>query len=282
MTPTPPTLARFNAYQDEYYQRLMQLPYFKQMSKVLEDFLYRIVSDGAFYLRVPVRVLPDIIRTGQIRSMAETGRGTTNGGMETRKQTVKALFGCDADALQPEEFPKFGYLSQADSKRDLLVNSELCFQYGSVAFKLKKERMMQRTTLCVGDSVNFGRCHTLIPTRTSRIRATCIHGLTHSIESGHPIMAPADPLACYVYMTIQILEKKLTAANFPLIDRLIGDQMPVFEFFELQYHGPIDLRTDIERIDCIPCMDDDLPTLLQAQAEFQKMGIECYVRNHEE
>lgn len=205
--------------------------------------------------------------------MMETGKGTTGGGMDTRRETVKALFGCDTDKLTPEEYPKFGYLSQADCKRDLLVNAEMCYQYGSVAFKLKKERMMHRTTLCVGDSVNYARCYNLIPTPVTRLRATCLHGLPHT--DGHQsFLSLPEPLMCYIYMAGRILEKRLTTDNFPMIDRLIGDDMPCFEFFELQYHGIIDITTDIERVDCMPCYDDDKSALLQAQTEFNKLGVE--------
>lgn len=121
MIQTPATLSAFNSYQDEYYRRLLQLPYFDKMAKVIEDFLYKIVSSGSFYLRVPVAALSAIIQTGRIKSMMETGKGTTNGGTETHREVVKALFGCNVDRLVPEEYPKFGYLSQADSKRDLVI-----------------------------------------------------------------------------------------------------------------------------------------------------------------
>lgn len=105
---------------------------------------------------------------------------------ETQREVVKALFGCNLDGLAPEEYPKFGYLSQADSKRDLLINADLCYQYGSVALKLKKEWMMHRTTLCVGNSVNHARCYTLIPTKLTQLRATCLQGLPHAEASDHP------------------------------------------------------------------------------------------------
>lgn len=280
MIQTPATLSAFNSYQDEYYRRLLQLPYFDKMAKVIEDFLYKIVSNGSFYLRVPVAALPAIIQTGRIKSMMETGKGTTNGGTETRREVVKALFGCNVDRLAPEEYPKFGYLSQADSKRDLVINADLCYQYGSVALKLKKERMMHRTTLCIGNSVNHARCYTLIPTKVTRLRATCLQGLPHAEASGkQSLISLPDPLTCYMYMTMQILEPKLTADNFPSIDRLLGDEMPFFEYFELQYHGIIDICTDIERIDCIPCFDDDMSALLQAQSEFRKLGVEFYIHS---
>lgn len=278
MTNLPPTLEGFTAYQDTYYRQLKQLPYFSMIAPVIESFLCRIVSEGAFYLRVHATALEPIIRSGQIKSMMETGTGATMGGPSTRRTATEALFGCDASRLQPAHYPKYGYLSLPDAATDLVRTTELAYQYGHVAFKLKKERLMQRTTLCIGNSLNAGRFHTLIPTLASRIRATCASGLPHhETAQSRALGTLPDPLACYGLMAVEIMENRLTPRNFPAIDRLLGDKIPAFEHFELQYHGQLNLTTDVECVTAAPWFDGDLPLLEAAQKQLAEMNIKMSI-----
>ena len=264
------SLQHLAQYQADYYRRMFALPYFPQVANVIENYLRQIVDYGAFYLRVHTSALPAILASGCVKSMMETYTGATNGGVETRKEVVKILFNCDTGSMRPEDYPKFGFLSQPDAVRDFFFNGGMWCQYGAVSIQLKKERLLRRTTLCVGDSVNMGRYFTLIPTPVDSIKATCICGLEHD---GTALVAPPEPLMCYYYIATLILEKKLTHTNFPLLEAIAREGMPVFEFFELQYHGAIDLATDVERIDVEPLSAEDEKRLLALKPQFEAMGI---------
>lgn len=156
---TPKSLEFFDKHQLAYYERLCQLPYFTKIAPLVERFLKQIVHDGAFYVRVHLQDLPAILETGRLMSCMETHHGTTDGGENVRRKVTEALFGCPAAGLQPHDYPKYGFLSQADAKKDLMVNGGMWCQYGDVSIQLKKERLLHRTTLTVGDSVNFARCY---------------------------------------------------------------------------------------------------------------------------
>ena len=137
------TLANLDSYQAEYYRRLEALPYFTQIAPVIERFLAAIVERGEFYTRVQTPVLADILEAGSIKSMAETNSGTTLGGIATRKAVTASLFGCDTAALSVADYPKYGFLSQADARRDLLINAAMAMQYGDVSIRLRKNMRTQ-------------------------------------------------------------------------------------------------------------------------------------------
>ena len=267
---TPKSLQALAAHQSAYQELLRQQPYYKMVAPIVEGFLRQIINHGAFYIRVHVSSLEGILESKRIKSVMETGTGATNGGKETRMEAVEALFGCNANKLLPSEFPKYGFLSQSDAVKDLYINGGMWCQYGDVSIQLKKERLFHRTTLCVGDSVNFGRFYQLIPTRVDDVKATCICGLAHD---GEPLMKMGDPVAAYALFAQWILEKKLTINNFPLIEEVAKDVPPIFDFFELQYHGDIDITQDVERIDIAPSSPEEKEKLLQLKEKFERLGV---------
>ncbi len=267
---TPKSLQALAGHQTAYQELLRQQPYYRMVQPIVEGFLRQIINHGAFYLRVHVASLEGILESKSIKSVMETGKGATNGGMDTRREVTEALFGCNAKKLLPSEFPKYGFLSQPDALKDLYVNGGMWCQYGDVSIQLKKYRLFHRTTLCVGDSVNFGRCYQLIPTRVDDVKATCICGLSHD---GDPLMKMGDPMAAYAIFAQWILEKKLTINNFPLIEEVAKDVPPIFDFFELQYHGELDITQDVERIDIAPSSPEENEKLLGLKEKFEAIGV---------
>ena len=267
---TPKSLRALATHQSAYQELLRQQPYYKMVAPIVEGFLRQIINHGAFYLRVHVSSLEGILESKRIKSVMETGTGATNGGKDTRREVVEALFGCNSNKLLPSEFPKYGFLSQPDAVKDLYINGGMWCQYGDVSIQLKKERLFHRTTLCVGDSVNFGRCYQLIPTKVDDVKATCICGLAHD---GEPLMKMGDPVAAYAIFAQWILEKKLTINNFPLIEEVAKDVPPIFDFFELQYHGDIDITQDVERIDVAPSSPEEKEKLEEYKKRFEAIGV---------
>lgn len=266
----PKTLARFDQHQERYYKQLQKLPYFNMVSVVIEEYIRQIVDKGAFCLRVQTDVLESILKDGRLRNKLELSDDVYKGqNKETRKEVTRILFGQDPETLQPWEFHKYGYLTSPDMHRELILNYSLIFQYGSVVMTLRKERMMHRTTLCFGDSLNFGACSHLIPTRTDRIRATCIPGLKHAENA----LFRMDGIGLYLYIAEKILSNALTVDNFINIEQITEDAPPVFQFIELHYHGLIDLKRDIERMDATVEREEDRAILERVKPQFEALGI---------
>lgn len=272
---TPKSLLCHAAHQEAYLKRLRQLPYYDLVAPIIEAFLRRIIERGAFYVRVHTSSLQPILESGFIKSATETGKGATNGGISTRREVTEALFGCDARKLLPSEFPKYGFLSQPDPALDLLVNGGMWAQYGDVSIQLNKGRLVHRTTLCVGNSVNFGHCYQLIPTRVDNVRATCLCGLSHD---GRPTVEIPNPMACYMHFAQWIVEGRLTEQNFPALERIADDAPPMFDFFELQYHGTIDIRRDVNRIDIAPSSQEEKELLETLKPRFEAVGVPLYIQ----
>lgn len=267
----PRTLLKFDAYQDRYYRKLMQLPYFNLLYPIIEQFIRQIVDKGAFCLRVSPTVLAQIMADGYIRNKMELPDDTPKGeNKSTRKEVVRRMFGQDPEILQPTEFHKYGYLSSPLVRQDLLWNYSLVYQYGSVLITLRKDRMMHRTTLCFGDSVNFGACGLMIPTRVDRIKATCIPGLRHADSL---IPDPIHPVDLYGYIAQKITDGKLTEKNFIQLGDITRDGPPLFDFIELQYHGRIDFPKDIERIDATIEKPEEEELLQSLQPQLEEKGI---------
>lgn len=264
------TLVNHEKYQEAYYQRLMQYPRFGLAARLLEPFIAEVACMGEYYLRVNTSVLPDILASGTIKSMMETHHGTTNGGEETRREVVEKLFGCDTSQLEPADYPKFGFLSQANPVRDLTLNLNMSYQYGNASIRLRKDRLCHRTTISVGNSVNMGTFNALVPARVDRVKATCIVGLEHG---GKCLFTPPQPTLVYFYLASLVQEKKLTLDNFAELDNIV-QQFPVpMDFFELQYHGILSLRDDVERIDVLPESAAEIESLNRLKPQFEALGI---------
>jgi len=55
------------------------------------------------------------------------------------------------------------------------------------------------------------------------------------------------------------------------------DVPPIFDFFELQYHGDIDITQDVERIDVAPSSPEEKEKLLKLKEKFEKIGVKMYI-----
>lgn len=266
----PKTLARFDQHQAHYYKQLQKQPYFNMVSVVIEEYIRRIVNKGAFCLRVQTDVLENILKDGRLRNKMELSDHVYKGqNKDTRMEVTRILFGQDPKLLHPSEFHKYGYLTSPEMRKELLFNYSLVFQYGNVVMTLKKQRMIHRSTLCFGDSLNFGACSHLIPTRTDRIKATCIPGLKHADN----VLFRMDGIELYLYIADKILSNALTEDNFIRLNDITEDAPPVFQFIELHYHGRIDLKRDIERIDATVERKEDQEILEKVKPQFEALGI---------
>lgn len=270
---TPQSLYNFSTYQSEYHERLKRLgPPYMMVASIIEPFLRDIIDKGAFYLRMHRHVLPKVLDTKCIKSQVETKHGRTEGGPETRREVTKMLFGADIDRMSDHDFPKYGYLSCDNPVIELFWGDEMQFQYGNVLVRLKKERLIHRTTLTVGMSLCFNTTEFIVPTRVDNVKATCVPGL--NIDPHAP--ASMRSLNVYLYLANAIASGKINSDNFFKITEILGSDVPTFTYFELQYHGPVTLD-DIERIDVYSEGDDEY--LEQMQKRCQELGIPFEVRS---
>lgn len=263
---TLPTLARFSAYQERYLDKLYKhLPGFERFGTVVQCFLRDIIKRGEFYLRVPVKVLPLVLESGEIKNVLQCEKRPDMGNGQNRVQAVHAMFDCDTASLKPEDYPRFGYLSDPNPNSNIFISGEMGYQYGDVVFRLRKDCLMTRTTLTFGDSLNFGRCFGMVPTAVTEVQPTCIWGLPNG--HGTPLQSLPDPGLLWRYIASKIMNNTLTVKNFAMINNLT-DELPYFEFFELQFHGGLKVPEDISGIDVYLSDYKEYSEIMQGAEEY--------------
>lgn len=131
-------------------------------------------QQNSFQIRVPnCDIMQRIIRSGRFKTQMESVQsfgGVNN--VAQRKGFTQTKFGADINTLQADMYEVYGYLSHGDlvketkpwidpkqSKKTIKKSEQGSFigrqvsQYGQVVVKLKKDRMKNRTTAVIGDSL---------------------------------------------------------------------------------------------------------------------------------
>lgn len=255
---TLPCLKNHKFFQNNYYTALMRIPEFQEAAPVIEDFLKKIIAQGDFYVKVPTKVLSEILKSGYLKNALQAGRTASGGGIPSRIKSTEFMFGCSASELTKPDYPRFGYLSTPDPKVNMLMTYDMSYQYGDATIKLKKTNLFDRTTLTVGSSLDFMSFAYLIPTLLSDPKATCIFGVATHLSSGKDA-APYGPgnIKNYLFLADKIKDGTINEDNFYNIDELLGREIPIFKYIELQFHGDIKL-SDFERIDYMEEPDEEV------------------------
>ena len=276
----PPSLARFGAFHDAYLGRILSdaAHFDRRLLEVARHFLGVFASAGRLCIRVKEGDLPTILDDDRIKEMVELGRGTTLGGPQVRKEVVAAQFDADVENLPPDQFPKYGYLGPDSAKADMVQCSDLAYHYGNVRFVLRRETMAARTTMSVGNGVNFGCFRFKVPTWLEHPAPTCFASLPHHVDAapggGEAAKSPSRPERAMTMFVAACLKGLLTKENFHQIGDVF-EGMQGFEFFELHYHGHLVVSRDVERVDIGRWTDDSEAIFDAVKPRFDRLGIPC-------
>ena len=243
------TLKNFDEYAKNYYASLQAHPHYKELASIIEPFLKEIIENGEFYVRVHTQKLKQILLSGKLKNALETSSSASFGGSKARKNSIEHLFNCNTEELKDSDYPRFGYLSCKDRRVNFFATADMGFQYGMTVIRLKKENLFNRTTISVGSTLDFCSYNFLVPSYLDNPKASCIVSFpNHPLQN--MIMAPQNAVSFKNLEIIAkgIIDKKITADNFFKLDDLLGDIVPQFKYFELQFHGEIN-TDDFECID---------------------------------
>ena len=277
----PPSLARFQAFHDAYLGRILAdtAHFDRRLLEVVRHFLKVFADAGKLCIRVRERDVSAILDDDRVKEMVELGHGTTNGGPSVRKAVVAAAFDADVENLPADQFPKYGYLGPDSAMADMVECSDLGFHYGNVRFVLRHETMAARTTMSMGNGVNFGCFHFKVPTWLLNPEPTCFISLPHHVELMTKFTAamkegPSRPGQAMTMFAVACMRGMLTKDNFHTIgDVFEGAQG--FEFFELHYHGHLIVSKDVERVDICRWTDDTSKIFAAVKPRFDRLGIPC-------
>lgn len=257
------SLLNFVEHQRSYQNNCaQQYPIKADMIHTIECFLNDVVQDNAFCMCVKMEALRQIIETDVFKNQMELTKGTTMGGSQARAVATKALFGVDTTCLLPQEYPKYGLLLSQQKTHDLYCDMDMIFHYGSVIVTFKKEAVFYRTTMCVGNSLNFGEYQYKCPTYVKEPRYTCIR-----IQQG-----TQEILSFYNHIINHQLKSDAPYTLLQVYERIAG-----YENYELQYHGELKLSSDVAKIELFPINDQEEALFQILTPRMEAYGISCTV-----
>jgi len=148
--PIPKTLQSFEEHQSRWHSEVRE-KFSAKEETIVKDGFEKAIERNDFATRVGPKALESIVlKDGRLKTQFETN---TSGGMlseEYRKTATYQLFGVDSKDMKASDFEKYGYLASKDLYRD--INNEYVEHYGEITMRFKKETMLDRTTLTIGDS----------------------------------------------------------------------------------------------------------------------------------
>lgn len=253
----PKTLKNIEKHQEEWYNsRFEQLVSGNdQAVKFMDDVadnLKKLIDSNDLCMRVPdADVLSKILDDGRFKTQFETNTSKGTLAHDFRKGATEALFGADVDKLEPRDFEKYGYLGSSDLKQDFKRNNAR--QYGDIVVRFKKENLVARTTITVGDSLGAE----LIGVPVTKPSALAFPARNLEREMKASVKSGGNAF-------VEIFEDN----DIIDVNRIIEDfNRP---YFELQYHGDLGV-SDIESI----TTEDELDASIVGR--LKDLGIEYNV-----
>lgn len=259
---TPKSLENYDKTYEEFREkRASQIDDMEPFIE-MDNFLNTLIDENEFRMKIPnddASVLTSILEDGRFKNQFETG---TSGGAYDPNIRAKAsdnLFG-HGNKLSDSEYEKYGYLGSKDITKDN-QNIQLGF-YGDGIITFKKDEMMDRTTLTVGDSLrdaNSGRF----------IMGTKVTAPDSTVAVGRPGM-----INDFVNRTKEGIDK------YGIDDAaMVGNR--VRSYFELQYHGDLTL-SDVESITIDKNILDEISKSPDLVKKIKDSDIVCnYIYNGE-
>lgn len=247
-----PTLKDYDIAAQEFKaKRASQIENIQPFLEMNES-LNNLIENNEFRLRFDTEdatVLKSILTDGRFKTQFETN--TSGGALNTRvrKQASHNLFNTPDD-IDIKDYEKYGYLGSKDLTKD--ASPQLMF-YGDGIVTFKKDRMLERTTLTVGDSLrdaSDGRF--IMGSKVTDIDSTICVGRPSMINDFNN------------RINTKIAEKGIDDASS------IG--YSVRSYFELQYHGDVTLD-DIESMTVDKFILDEIKADKELAEIAKKSGI---------
>lgn len=228
----PKSLENFDEYQRNWVDRHFIMT--RKEKKVLQEGIQAVIDSNAYSMRVNAKDMQKIINGG-FKNQFETGSSGGTLSHSRRKTISKKLFGAEVDEMKISEFEKYGYLGSKDIRAD--YKSSATSQYGKTIVKFKKDRLKDRVTYTVDDSLTNGIYDEVIG---GKIGDEC------SI-SGVPVFNTGDLIEYFKESDLAAID------NADELAQLMGCR-----YWEIQFHGKLTID-DVESI-CFTKTDRDIVT----------------------
>lgn len=240
---TPKMLKKFATFHENECAKMLNEKKYSSESDVhvIEDFLKELIAENNFSMSVKIDKMDQIIKNDKIQSNVEKNWNlmkdlTKDNSFTYRKFLSIEMFGADESEIGASDYEKYGYLSSKDESQDIKDLSSFRKYYGNVIINLKKENLLDRTTLSIGNSLNLRNSIkkelSVIPTWVKNPRVVCI---------------PDWSSSCMENFSNAIKDKNLVASRPNLLchQKNLGFNL---EYFELQFHGDLSFTQDVESV----------------------------------
>ncbi|MDE5754833.1 MAG: minor capsid protein [Oscillospiraceae bacterium] len=243
----PETLAGYEKAKEAYMKKIQDTEIMKPENReAVEKVLKTLLDEGDFCVRIRESVLNTISNSDdkRFKNQMETQSSMGAYNPEIRKKASETLFGVDPSQLQNRAFEKYGFLAGKD--KALSFADEEAADYGKIIVQFNRNKLFDRTTFTVGDSLN-------------------------NISNNSSLFAGkvSEPSVCAVPQddfTKKIIEASVKFNNGLIKNHIEFCQHAMVEYIELQYHGDLSLD-DVEVVYYQESIDPDL------KLKLEKLGI---------
>lgn len=224
---TPKTLEKFDDYERDFRNdRFKKGVIDRDEALKIEKVLDKIVQNNDLCMRVDDNIFEQIINDGYFKNQFETDFSNGYLDYDLRQLASRSLFGMKTKNLKNKDFEKYGYLGSKDKILDFKDNYGL-YQYGNVICTFDKNKVLKRTTMTCGDSLEAAAEGSLIASKLTNPTISCIND--SQVKDYKKLIK------------FENNDKKLKNPT-KLIKDVAGD-----DYFELQFHGDLTVN-DLESV----------------------------------
>ena len=244
------TLANFSnnsrKWYNDYVEKTLSIEDIENVSEKLKE----VFANSSYAMRFKSENIDKLIDSSRFLNQFETGTsgGTVNA--KYRRQANEQLFGLQGKRLKKPEFEKYGYFGNKDPYEDFIYNLKAYAgveQYGDIIVHFSKEKIADRTTFTINNSLGPAAFKDLVADNPNKPRLVGID---------------KDYLEDYTSIL------KNTNIDTPeKVSKSLG-----IRYVEAQYHGEV-LLSDVSSM----YFTDSKPTNKQVEA-LKKIGIKLFMR----
>ena len=274
---TPKVLLKYAPYHDKIYlDEIQKKKYTDEEIEVIENFLKEAIEENDFSMATHIEYIQSILDEDKIQSSVQRNwESIKNSDYDkkhiNRKWSTAEIFNVNISELEGSDYEKYGYLSCKDKRQDIEDGSDVPMYYGNVIMNLKKENVINRTTLTLGDSLNnrwkLGE-NSITPTLASCPRIICIPGRSNKLAKS---------------ISECIKSGKIPPKHPNLMNKIKVKHLD-FSYIELQIHGELSFKDDVESVHIIKFkMEDEEEEKRQDELRkdiserIQKLQKPCYI-----
>lgn len=244
----PKTLENHKEYLEKWYSNKLRGLIPEEDERTVSRILKDVIDKSDFAMRYKIKYIDDLIESGRFKNTFETS--TSGGAMGTmvkkyRKQAPINLFGV-SEKLKKIDYEKYGYITSKNYLEEYNSKmSETLKMYGDAIIKFNKEKLKNKVTFTVDDSL---------------ANAVIEKVVAPSVDN--PSIHSMDKTKIKYYTNIL---KENKAKNVIELTNNLG-----VRYLETQYHGEV-LLSDVSSI----CFTDKIPNENSIK-KLKKIGIKLY------